>query len=148
MQSDVTWVREQVRKGHLTCLGFSGWGVIHAGSDLSLQISHRAGGVSQPGDREALGQRGGGGIAKTLYQHRIPSRLSSPSDMPAPLAVWLGQTTSLSGHNFSISVTYTLELRNSSAVYSYFFRSSYPLVRVSNFYYLPIRITWAGERVS
>lgn len=51
-------------------------GVIHAGSELSLQISYGVGGAGQPGDREDLGQGVWGGLTKPLYQHRVPSRFS------------------------------------------------------------------------
>lgn len=47
------------------------------------------------------------------------------------------------GTSFSIIVTYTLGLRNRGVGYSYFFKSSYPLVRTSNFYHLNIKIMWA-----
>lgn len=44
------------------------------GSELSLKISHGAGGVGWLYDRETPGQGGGGGIAKPLYQHMVPSK--------------------------------------------------------------------------
>lgn len=49
-QSDVKRVIEQTRKGNLICQAPPWLGVIHAGSELSLQISHGAESVSQPGD--------------------------------------------------------------------------------------------------
>lgn len=86
-----------MRTGNLTCLGSSMPGVTHAGSELSLQISLGAGGVGRPYDREVLGQGAGTGVPKTLYQHRVPSRLPHH---PVCLSHWLcglGQTVSLSG---------------------------------------------------
>ena len=76
------------------------------------------------------------------YQPKVSEKKQKQSRLV--LGVVLDRLCPSPGTSFFISVTYTLGLRNSGVGYSYFFKSSYPLVRASNFYHLNIRITQAG----
>lgn len=56
---DVKWAKEQMREGNSMCLVSLWLEFIHAGSELSLQISHGAQSVSWPGDRQPWGRAEG-----------------------------------------------------------------------------------------